>query len=64
MIINKELLELYLMSTVVWIMFGLIYGLLFLCWVFAMKRVIQIGPIECGEADISKSFFYIGEKDD
>ena len=45
------------------IMFGLIYGLLFFCWLFAMKRVIQIGPVERDESHHSKSFFYIGEKD-
>ena len=45
------------------IMFGLIYGLLFFCWLFGMKRVISIGPVERDESHHSKSFFYIGEKD-
>jgi len=38
-------------------MFGLIYGFLFVCWIFALRKVIQSGPSETNQPLISKSFF-------
>ena len=39
------------------IMFGLIYSFLFVCWVIALRKVIQSGPSETDQPLLSKSFF-------
>ena len=39
------------------IMFGLIYSFLFVCWVVALRKVIQSGPCETDQPLLSKSFF-------